>query len=111
MRGFSPDEAFPNAKDFMAERFEMKTSATMSLIKSELRFPLWGNFGGALFYDGGMIQIHGNAFESGWRDSVGIAARYVTPVGAVSLEYGWKRRPRGDRNESPSVFHFSIGTF
>lgn len=122
IRGFTPNEAFPNRSDFglSDERtnFNLKGAASMTLFKSELRFPVWGNIGGALFYDGGQVKIHGEndlstALENalGWRESVGVSARYVTPVGAVSLEYGWKIRPRSSRSESPSEFHFSIGTF
>ena len=117
LRGFTPDEAFPNAYDFQsATNFSLKGTATMELFKSELRFPIWGNVGGAVFYDGGRVQIGGDIlpgqeFDESWRDSVGIAARYMTPVGPVSLEYAWKIRPRANRNENPSVFNFSIGTF
>ena len=117
IRGFTPDEAFPNSYDFNSSTdFSLKGTATMELFKSELRFPIWNNIGGALFYDGGRVQIGGpilagQDFDESWRESIGIAARYMTPVGPVSLEYAWKLRPRGDRHENPSMFSFSIGTF
>lgn len=121
IRGFTPDEAFPNKYDFgSVDNFYLKKSATMTLFKSELRFPVlrtW-NIGGAVFYDGGIVKLSCTdsdstclSAQSRWRDTVGIALRYATPVGAVSFEYGWKIKPNGNRNEDPSAFHFSIGTF
>lgn len=120
IRGFSPDEAFPTVLDFGIDRYNMKNSAVMTLLKSEIRFPIpvYANLGGAVFYDGGQVKLDCNAddvpcnnVKIGWRDSVGLAIRYITPVGAVSLEYGWKLKANGDRREDPAVFHFSIGTF
>lgn len=117
IRGFTPDEAFPNRYDFGAaydttkDRYNLTTEADMYLVKSELRFPVWGAIGGAVFYDGGAVHVKGVEIEEPYRHSAGIALRYATPVGAVSFEYGWKLNPRGGRGEVPGVFHFSIGTF
>lgn len=120
IRGFSPAEGFPHKDHFptgydaATDRYSLTTDATMYLFKSEVRFPIYKNFGGAFFYDGGAVFIRGVDFEAPYRDAIGIAARYNTPVGPVSLEYGWKIKPRCTLTkgcESPSVFHFSIGTF
>lgn len=119
IRGFTSDEAFPNRFEFegdpnydpVKERYNLKTDASMYLIKSELRMPVWGNIGAALFYDGGAVSVRGLHIEDPYRHSAGIALRYTTPVGAVSFEYGWKLNAKGRRNEAPGVFHFSIGTF
>ncbi|MFN7730111.1 MAG: POTRA domain-containing protein [Bdellovibrio sp.] len=118
IRGFTPDEAFPTKIDFGTDRYSLRKSATMSMVKSEVRFPFWGAVGGAVFYDGGQVKVDCEPTDTaclnvkvGWRDSAGLAVRYVTPVGAVSLEYAWKLKANGDRNEDPAVFHFSIGTF
>lgn len=121
IRGFTPGEAFPNQNNFPASdfdaltnRYHLRSEATMYLIKTEFRFPIYKNLGGAIFYDGGAVFVKDNPFDRPYRDAFGIAARYNTPVGAVSLEYGWKINPRGDLasgGEAPSVFHFSIGTF
>lgn len=117
IRGFTPDEAFPNRYDFGAafdttrDRYNMTTEADMYLFKSELRFPVWGAIGGAFFYDGGAVTVRGVQIETPYRHSAGIALRYATPVGAVSFEYGVKLNPQRDRGEVPGVFHFSIGTF
>lgn len=132
VRGFTPGEGFPTIHDYrlagVAEsateaipgqfdtknsRFNLNTDATMYLFKSELRFPLpwWKNVAAAIFYDGGSVAIGGLNFDRPYRDSFGIAARYLTPVGAVSAEYGWKVAPRGDRGEAAGVFNISVGTF
>lgn len=117
IRGFTPEEAFPNRYDFMPnydsvrERYSLTTEANMYLIKSELRFPIWGNIGGAVFYDGGAVSVKGVSMETPYRHSAGLALRYSTPVGAASLEYAWKLNAKGSRGETPAVFHFSIGTF
>ncbi len=120
IRGFTPDEAFPNRFDFnFPDRttvYKLTTSASMASYKSEVRFPIWNALGGAVFYDGGQVQIYcadraDCTSVTGWRDSIGLAVRYVTPVGAVSLEYGWKIRPKATHRQGPAVLHFSIGTF
>jgi len=117
IRGFTPAESFPNSSDFQratgdtADPYLLKTWASSYLIKSEIRFPIFGNFGGAFFYDGGAVKVGGVSFDDYYRDAVGIAFRYATPVGAVSLEWGYKLDRSRDRGESQFPFHFSIGTF
>lgn len=117
IRGFTPGEAFPNHLDFTSnydsetKRYSLTTEATMYLIKSELRFPVIWGWMGAIFYDGGAVHVKGVNFERPYRDSVGIAARYPTPVGAINLEYGWKIRPRADRGEGGDAINISIGTY
>ena len=118
IRGFTLGEIFPGEKELGVKPtdFKLKDSATMYLIKSELRFPIYKAIGGALFYDGGAVFIKNVGFDDPYRDAVGIALRYETPVGAASLEIGYKLdrknddRP-GQRREDAAAFHLSIGTF
>lgn len=115
IRGYEAgtQEIFPNRQDLKltdADRtYTLLTDASMYLIKSEMRFPLYGNLGGALFYDGGSVQIHGLTFADSYRDSAGFGIRYNTPVGPLSLDWAWKLDARP--NEEPWRFHLSIGTF
>ncbi|MCX7978071.1 MAG: BamA/TamA family outer membrane protein [Bdellovibrionaceae bacterium] len=102
-------EVFPNRFDLGTDAFLLRTQSTMGLVKSELRFPIWGNFGGTVFYDGGFVRISGLDYDSPYRDSAGFGFRYETPVGPLNLEWGWKLRAR--RNEDPWRFHFSIGSY
>ena len=64
-------------------------------INAEFRFPIFGNLGGALFYDAAQVwespsdirfAIEG---EKGLRQGVGVGLRYMTPIGPVRVEYGW----------------------
>jgi outer membrane protein insertion porin family len=43
-----------------------------------------------------------------FRRSAGTGLRYITPAGAISLEYGFKLDRRA--GESVGQLHFSIGT-
>ncbi len=115
IRGFQPDEAFPNANDFPngqdATKYKLTTAATMYLLKSELRFPIVGAIGGAVFYDGGAVFVEGVGFDDPYRDAIGIGARYQTPIGSVSLDIGYKLDRHDERHESQFPIYFSIGTF
>jgi len=107
------DQTFSNP----ADRFEVKkqtqilihTDSHYYLLKSELRFPLVGEHGGVVFYDGGAVHISGYHFEHTYRHAVGFGYRYNTPVGPVALDLAFKIQPLKD--ESPYRVHLSIGTF
>ena len=111
IRGFESPESFQGEFELGTTRYRLTTNATMYLIKSELRFPIMDNIGGALFYDGGAVLIDTVDISDPYRDAVGVAFRYTTPVGAVSLDWGFKLDQKSDRSERPIAFHFSIGTF
>jgi outer membrane protein assembly complex protein YaeT len=91
------------------------TDSWYYLVKTELRFPIVGDHGGVLFYDGGAVYISGYDFSRHYRDSVGIGYRYNTPVGPVALDIAFKINPRSDPDrgiqEAPFRVHFSIGSF
>jgi outer membrane protein insertion porin family len=62
----------------------------------------------ALFYDVGSVRrADERGGSDGLRSSVGLGIRYVTPIGAVGLLYGWKLDPR--QGEDDGRLHFSIG--
>ena len=80
-----------------------------TIVNTELRFPLYFGFGGVVFVDGGGLYLQKQPVRfDDFRRSAGPGIRYVTPVGAISLEYGVKldRRP----GESIGAIHFSIGS-
>jgi outer membrane protein insertion porin family len=85
------------------------TGGDMALnLNTELRFPLAFGLGGAVFVDGGGVYLQDRAISiDDFRRSAGLGLRYITPVGPLSLEYGFKldRRP----GESVGEIHFSIG--
>jgi outer membrane protein insertion porin family len=112
VRGYEAgtDEVFPNREDLgNTDKYILTTESTMFLIKSEIRFPIYNSLGGALFYDGGAVYIKDLYLSDPYRDSVGFAIRYNTPVGPLSLEFGWKLDKK--EGEEPWRFHLAIGAF
>ncbi len=111
VRGFEngTNEVFPNQFDLGTDKYTLTTSAKSMLIKSELRFPIFGSLGGAVFYDGGSVDVEGVKVEDNYRDASGVAIRYNTPFGPLNLEWGCKLDRKPD--ESPCRFHLSIGTY
>jgi outer membrane protein assembly complex protein YaeT len=113
IRGFeaSTSERYPNNDDLGSDKYYIKDTNKYFLIKSELRFPIYGDVGGAIFYDGGGVAIDHIKLYDDYRESAGIGLRYATPVGPVNLEMAWKLDPHRERKESPFRIHFSIGAF
>lgn len=76
---------------------------------AELRVPLQYEFILALFLDAGSVWFQGGPPGSGFdlRESAGLGLRYVTPIGPIALEYGWKLDRR--EGETPGEWHFTIG--
>lgn len=89
-------------------------------VNTELRFPLIYGFGGVVFVNGGGVYLVDETATPGtcsgcgsvnlhdFRRSAGLGLRYHTPVGPISLEYGFKLDRRPD--ESIGEVHFSVGT-
>jgi outer membrane protein assembly complex protein YaeT len=111
VRGFEAgtSDVFPNKTDLGSDQYNLTTNARMFLIKSELRFPIYGSFAGATFYDGGYVSIQNLNLPDKYRDSVGVGLRYNTPVGPLNLEWAWKLDRK--QGEAENRFHLSIGTF
>ena len=109
IRGYESGEAFPTDKNSpINTNYALLGEASYQLIKSEVRIPMWGDVGLALFYDGGAVKITDVDLPS-WRQSAGFGIRYNTPIGPVNLDFGFKldRKP----GESTGAFHLSIGSF
>jgi outer membrane protein insertion porin family len=79
------------------------------LLNLDYRFPIAGSFGGTLFYDSGNVWAD-------WRDlntrdlksGIGIGMRYVSPIGPLRFDIGWKlNRERGEK--ATPVLSFSFG--
>jgi outer membrane translocation and assembly module TamA len=84
----------------------------MVLLNAELRFPVWGDLGAAVFADGGNVFERFTQIDLGeLRGSVGFGVRYRSPIGPVRFDIGFKldRRTLGGRREGPRGIHFSIG--
>ena len=101
-------------------RFKATADSHYYLLKSELRFPIAGDLGGAIFYDGGAVLLTQPDVQipDPYRDSWGFGFRYDTPIGPVNLEVGFKLDRKDYRKfnekfgiEAEKAIHFSIGTF
>ena len=82
------------------------------ILNAELRVPVWRSLGAALFLDGGNVFRRATDFDiSELRGSFGVGVRYLTPIGPVRLDLGFKmdRRQINDRLEPRTALHFSIG--
>ena len=106
-------------EDSLEVESKRDVSGTLTLLnyRMELRFPLEGQFGLAVFWDAGNLYVDKVQFLK-LRHSIGIGLRYNTAVGPVSLDYARKLGNIGDRGDSVTVadsdnqrIHFSIGTF
>jgi outer membrane protein insertion porin family len=103
VRGFEQDALGPKGVDGSA------TGGNYQLVlNAEMRFPLERGFLFAAFADAGSVWLSGDpANDFDLRESAGLSLRYVTPVGPISVDYGWKldRRP----GESPGEVSFTVG--
>jgi outer membrane protein insertion porin family len=82
------------------------------LLNGELRMHLFGDFGAVAFVDGGNVFERTTQLDLGdLRGSVGVGARYRSPIGPIRLDVGFKldRRQLGTELERRWDFHFSIG--
>jgi outer membrane protein assembly factor BamA len=106
IRGFALDSvATPDT--ISAQGFPKGGNAVL-ILNAELRVPVWGDLGMAMFMDGGNVFNRVTAFDLGeLRGSVGVGVRYRSPIGPVRLDLGFKLDKR--ENERGSVLHFSIG--
>jgi outer membrane protein insertion porin family len=82
------------------------------LMNGELRLPVWGDLGAAVFMEGGNVfnRITEFAFNE-LRGSAGFGIRYRSPIGPIRFDVGFKmdRRELGGALESRRAFHFAIG--
>lgn len=125
IRGFDVTEKIPNVYDLGPRvsdysSFKYLNDTYYFLIKTEFRFPLYKDFGGALFYDAGGVFVPqaGADVPDHYRDSLGFGLRINTPVGPVNMDIAFKLNRRSRRSgsttsqtESPFAFHFTVGNF
>ena len=82
------------------------------ILNAELRAPLFSDFGAVLFIDGGNVFADAAHLDlSRVRGSVGVGARYRSPIGPIRIDLGFKldRRILGTQLEPRYALHFSIG--
>ncbi|MEK6554352.1 MAG: POTRA domain-containing protein, partial [Bdellovibrionota bacterium] len=120
MRGYSgtPRDRIPNVAAFPipdGNQLIIPKETSFFLVKSEVRFPLYGVIGGVLFTDIGNVRINhsgsNNGYDGPTKQSYGLGLRVNTPVGPLSLDYARKADYDRRTDESPDQWHLSIGTF
>jgi outer membrane protein insertion porin family len=73
-----------------------------------MRVPLQYGFLAAAFVDAGSVWLWKQPpYGFDMRETAGLGIRYITPVGPISIDYGWKLNPRP--GESAGVASLSIG--
>jgi outer membrane protein insertion porin family len=118
VRGFGENDVGP-----MGENGDPIGGDVSLNVNLELQFPLVYGFAGAIFSDGGAVYLQNandknsngeplcDAFCSfsldNFRRSAGLGLRYITPIGPLSLDYGFKLDRR--HGESIGAVHFSVG--
>ncbi len=103
LRGFAQDAVGPIATDG-------RPGGGLVLIHTttELQLRLFDHFKGALFLDNGSLtDTLSDMGSSSFRQGAGLGLRYITPIGPLRLDYGFKLdRAAG---ESPGRLHFAFG--
>ncbi|MGH7805817.1 MAG: BamA/OMP85 family outer membrane protein, partial [Candidatus Binatia bacterium] len=103
VRGFDENEIGPRGDEGNPVGGDLSLN-----VNTEVRFPLAFGIEGAVFFDGGGLYLREEAIAiDEFREGAGPGLRYQTPIGALSLDYGFKLDRRGD--ESIGEIHFSIG--
>jgi outer membrane protein insertion porin family len=103
VRGFKQDTLGPLGPDGapIGGNFQL-------ILNAEMRMPLKYGFLAAVFADAGSVWLWNTPpYGFDLRETAGLGLRYITPVGPISVDYGWKldRKP----GESPGAASFSIG--
>lgn len=103
VRGFKEESLGPRGTDGSPSGGDYMANGNV-----EIRVPLKYGLITALFLDAGSVWLKGdpeNRFDL--RESAGLGLRYITPVGPIGIDYGWKLDRR--EGESGSEWHFTIG--
>jgi outer membrane protein insertion porin family len=81
---------------------------SLLLLSSQVRFPVTEGLSLVGFIDAGNLYDKGEFDPTRLRTGIGAGIRFVTPLGPLALDWGFKlhRRP----GEKPSEIHFNIGT-
>ena len=103
VRGYAQDSLGPKGAD------NNPTGGNAFLMGNfELRFDIWKGFGLVTFVDGGNVwQKYEQLSPGDIKYTAGLGLRYKTPVGPLSIDYGYKLKR--ETGESKGEVHFSVG--
>ena len=111
LRGFSRDSVGGQNENEAASRGEPAAGGNSMLnYLIEVGFPLFWGFRLVTFTDGGnAFTLNENFDPLNLRHSAGVGLRYITPIGPLRLDYGFKLDRR--TGESLTAVHFAVGLF
>jgi outer membrane protein insertion porin family len=79
------------------------------LLNFDYRFPISGAFGGVVFFDVGNVWADWRDIDVGdLRPGAGIGVRYLSPIGPVRVELGWKLDRQPFESSTPVIL-LSLG--
>jgi outer membrane protein insertion porin family len=106
IRGFELDKAGP-----LDENGDPLGGNALVITNLEYRFPIFGSLGGVLFFDwGNVFPLISDIQLSELRKTTGLGFRYKTPLGPLTVDYGYKLDRRFEPiRESAGEFFLSVG--
>ncbi len=106
LRGFDFEEAGPQDPD----TGRPLGGNAVFVLNNELRFPIYGILGGAVFSDTGNVFARVRDFRpQNLTETIGFGLRLSTPVGPVRVDFGYLVFNRPDGVPSSQI-HFSFGS-
>ena len=78
-------------------------------INMELRYPVYRTLRGVGFVDSGSVWLQRGGEGFHLRSSAGAGLRWSSPIGPLSLDYGYKLNPADQDADDRYRWHFSIG--
>jgi outer membrane protein insertion porin family len=90
--------------------FEPVGGNGLMLANLDYRFPIVASLGGTLFFDSGNVWADWRDIRlSQMRSGVGFGLRYLSAIGPLRLEMGWKLHRERHPEEPPYVVSFGFG--
>lgn len=104
--GIRGETLIPNLDD--PDTFASVGGNGLLLYNLEYRFPLFGAVGGTVFYDAGNVWADWRDLDlSGLKQGAGVGLRYLSPIGPLRVDIGWKLDR--ERGEDPYAVTVSFG--
>jgi outer membrane protein assembly factor BamA len=106
--GIRGETLIPNLND--PKTFASVGGNGLLLYNLEYRFPLFGSptFGGTVFYDAGNVWADWRDIDPGKvKQGAGVGLRYVSPIGPLRVDIGWKLDR--ETGENPYAVTVSFG--
>jgi outer membrane protein assembly complex protein YaeT len=104
VRGYALDGLGPRDADGDPIGGNFMVNANM-----ELRYPVFKSIRGVIFVDSGSVWLERGGDGFNLLSSIGAGLRWTSPIGPLSLDYGYKLNPVAQDEDDRHRWHFSIG--